>query len=73
LSRPSSGTRLSIFNAYTSNDVVSDKEVHFGGLTDENIFQENTPSPDFSEGILHGNRKVRVTFDRGLMNEQLQS
>jgi hypothetical protein len=35
------------------------KEVYFRGLIDEKNFSAgNTPSPEFSEGILHASRKV---------------
>jgi hypothetical protein len=64
LSRPSSGTRRSIRLAYTSNDVVCHKEVPFGGLINVNNFQGEYPFLEISEGILHANRKSRITFDR---------
>jgi hypothetical protein len=38
LPRPSSGTHRAILDAYTSNDVVCDKEVRFLGVIDTKIF-----------------------------------
>jgi hypothetical protein len=73
LSRPVSGTRRSICQAYASNDVVCDKEVPFGVPIDKNFFRVSTPSPKFSEGILHANRKSRITFDRREIDAKFQN
>jgi hypothetical protein len=49
----------------TSNDADCSKEVPFRGLIDEKTFSRgNIPSPKFSKGILHANRKSRLTLDR---------
>jgi hypothetical protein len=40
------------------------KEVPFGVSSMKKFFQGSTPSPEFSKGILHANRKSRITFDR---------
>jgi hypothetical protein len=45
LSRPSSGTRRSIFHPYASNDVVCDKKVSVGGFVDEKILSGGVPLP----------------------------
>jgi hypothetical protein len=52
LSRPFSGTRRSICQAYASNDVVRHKEVPLGGFN-EKFFQGSTPAAEISERILH--------------------
>jgi hypothetical protein len=49
----------------TLNDRFWAKEVPFGGLINEKNFSRgNIPSPKFSKGILHANRKSRITLDR---------
>jgi hypothetical protein len=47
-----------------SNDADCSKAVPFGGLIDEkNFARGNIPSPKLSHGILHANRRRRITFD----------
>jgi hypothetical protein len=58
-----------ILTLHTSNDAVCDKEVPFGGLIDEKIFREISLFPNFSKGILHANRKSRITFERREIDE----
>jgi hypothetical protein len=45
----------------------------FWGLIDEKFFQGEYPFPEFSEGILHANRKSRITFDRWEIDAKFQS
>jgi hypothetical protein len=73
LLRPFSGTRRSICQAYASNDVVCDKKVLLGVSSMKKFSGESTPSHEFSEGILHANRKSRITFDRLEKDAKFQS
>jgi hypothetical protein len=46
----------------------------FWGLIDEKNFSRgNIPSPKFSKGLLHANRKSRITFDRLKIIEKFQN
>jgi hypothetical protein len=52
------------FNAWYGKPHRLQQGSAFWGLINEKFFRGSTPSPEFSEGILHANRKIRITFDR---------
>jgi hypothetical protein len=65
VTKPTDQTTEPICTHDISNDADCSKEVPFGGLIDEiNFSRGNIPSPKFSTGILHANRKSRITLDR---------
>jgi hypothetical protein len=65
VNKPADQTTEPICTHDISNDADCSKEVPFGGLIDEKSFSRgNIPSPKFSKGILHANRKSRITLDR---------
>ena len=39
----------------------------------KHFFRGSTPSPEFSKGILHANRKSRITFDRWEIDAKFQN
>jgi hypothetical protein len=65
VTKPTDETTEPICTHDISNDADCSKEVPFRGLIDETIFSRwNIPSPKFSKGILHANRKSRISLDR---------